>query len=128
VRFLSEEEIDILSNTKIISDVLNFEEIRANEHFITNIGVFRKYVFNYLKNHSMIRDNLTLLVRQLNPCEFGVPLQIYAFAKTTIWDEYEEIQSSVVEHIISVSGIFFLRLYQNPTGYDIINVMSAKKP
>lgn len=62
---------------------------------------------------------MTLLVRQLAPDENGLPLEIYAFATTTAWDEYERIQADIFDHLLAVLPLFGLRLFQRPTGLDI---------
>ena len=127
IKFLSDDQLSRLKEVRLVSEAINVEELTSNTDFATNIGIFRKYVFNYLKNHSMIRNDFTLLVRQLEPCEFGVPVEVYAFAGTTLWDEYEEVQAEIIEHIISVSQFFGLKIFQYPTGYDITSAMSVSK-
>jgi miniconductance mechanosensitive channel len=61
------------------------------------------------------------MVRQLPPGENGLPLEIYAFIKDTNWEYYEGVQSDIFDHIFSVAGEFGLRIFQNPTGYDMKN-------
>ncbi len=61
---------------------------------------------------------MTLLVRQLDPGEHGLPLQIYVFTDTTAWGEYEAIQSDIFDHLLSVIPEFGLRVFQLPTGLD----------
>ena len=86
---------------------------------MTNIGTFRAYIINYIKNHPGLQEDATQIVRQLPPGEYGLPLEIYAFTNTTDWATYENIQSDIFDHIISVAGEFGLRLFQNPSGYDV---------
>ncbi|GIW22778.1 MAG: hypothetical protein KatS3mg068_1785 [Candidatus Sericytochromatia bacterium] len=121
VRFLKKEEIDYLKKFSIISDYLinREEEIKiknANpDKFLTNIGTFRIYILNYLKNNQNIVNNnydLPLMVRQLEPTPYGIPLQIYAFVKTTELLEYEQIQSDIFDHILAIMPEFDIRLYQ----------------
>lgn len=81
----------------------------------TNIGVFRAYVTEYLKHNSNVDENMTCMVRQLQPTEKGIPLEIYCFAKTTEWTVYEDIQSDIFDHVISVVPEFGLEIFQNPT-------------
>jgi miniconductance mechanosensitive channel len=72
-------------------------------------------------------DDLTLLVRQLSPTEKGVPVEIYAFASTTNWNEYEKIQSDLFDHIFAVLSNFDLRVYQEPSSSDFANFLEYKK-
>ncbi|MBN2140632.1 MAG: mechanosensitive ion channel [Desulfovibrionaceae bacterium] len=80
---------------------------------LTNIGLFRAYVLNYLKNHPLIRQDLTLMVRQLQPsASEGLPLEIYCFVADTDWTRYEAVQSDIFDHILAAIPDFGLRAYQ----------------
>ena len=78
----------------------------------TNLGIFRAYIKAYINNNPKLNHNLTMMVRQLQPTEFGVPLQIYAFSSDKEWINYEEIQSDIFDHIISAAPMFDLKIYQ----------------
>ncbi len=78
----------------------------------TNLGIFRAYIKAYLNNNPKLNHNLTMMVRQMQPTEFGVPLQIYAFSNDKQWINYEEIQSDIFDHVISAAPMFDLRIYQ----------------
>ncbi|MBU0764738.1 MAG: mechanosensitive ion channel, partial [Bacteroidetes bacterium] len=92
----------------------------------TNIGTFRRYIEEYLKNHPDIhKEGMTFLVRQLEPGENGLPVQVYVFSKIQSWVEYESIQSDIFDHILAVVPEFGLRLFQNPTGEDFANLRSS---
>ncbi|MDD2377110.1 MAG: mechanosensitive ion channel family protein [Clostridia bacterium] len=86
---------------------------------LTNIGTFRIYIQLYLNNHPSIHKNMIQMVRQLEPRENGVPLEIYAFTNDTEWINYEGIQADIFDHILSVASEFNIRIFQNPSGYDI---------
>lgn len=88
----------------------------------TNLGVFRAYLREYLKNNPNIHDSMTILVRQLAPTEKGIPMQIYCFSKVTGWNEYEDIQSDIFDHILAITPYFDLKVFQNPTGNDLKNI------
>ena len=62
---------------------------------------------------------MTLMVRQLAPGSDGLPLEVYAFTNTTVWLEYERIQSDIFDHIYAVLPAFGLRVHQTPTGHDL---------
>jgi miniconductance mechanosensitive channel len=86
---------------------------------LTNIGTFRAYVEAYLRNHKDIhQQGLNFLVRQLEPGPTGVPIEVYAFTKTTVWAEYERIQADIFDHLLASVGVFDLRVFQEPTGMD----------
>jgi miniconductance mechanosensitive channel len=48
-------------------------------------------------------------------------LEIYAFTDVTEWEEYEMIQADIFDHIFSIAEEFEIRIFQNPTGYDMRN-------
>lgn len=85
----------------------------------TNIGIFRAYLQEYLKQNPLLNHNLTLLVRQKDPTEFGVPLQIYCFSAKTDWISYEAIQDDIFDHIYAVVKQFDLKVYQRPSSYSL---------
>ncbi|MFA5523136.1 MAG: mechanosensitive ion channel domain-containing protein [Tissierellales bacterium] len=91
----------------------------VNGRHLTNIGTFRIYIENYIKNHPRINESMTQMVRQLQPTENGLPIEIYAFTKGTVWAEYEAVQSDIFDHILAIVPVFGLRLYQGPTGFDL---------
>ena len=78
----------------------------------TNLGIFRAYMKAYINNNPKLNHNLTMMVRQLQPTEFGVPLQIYAFSNDKQWVNYEEIQSDIFDHVIAAAAMFDLKIYQ----------------
>lgn len=94
-------------------------ELHINGKQLTNLRVFRAYLTKYLENTIERRPESTTIVRQLAPTENGIPIEIYLFVADTKWVNYETIQADVFDHILSVIDIFELRMFQNPTGYDI---------
>lgn len=91
----------------------------------TNLGIFRAYLQAYIKDNPNLNHNLTMLVRQKDPTEFGVPLQIYCFSAKTDWISYEAIQNDIFDHVYAVVSQFDLKVYQRPSSYSI-NMMNDK--
>ena len=85
----------------------------------TNLGVFRAYLVNYLKDLETVNKNMTLMVRQLQPTQTGLPMELYFFTNTVEWVAYEGIQSDVFDHVLAVVPTFDLRVFQNPSGSDV---------
>lgn len=102
-------------------------ESKVNGRQLTNIGVFREYVQEYLRNHPKIHKDMTLIVRQLAPGDSGLPLEIYAFSNETTWGVYESVQSDIFDHIFAIIPLFGLRVFQNPTGQDIVNLKESRE-
>ncbi|MGC5776494.1 mechanosensitive ion channel family protein [Paenibacillus pabuli] len=100
---------------------INTESI-VNGRQLTNVGVFREYIHQYLRNHPKIHKDMTLIVRQLAPGDNGLPLEIYAFSNDITWGVYESVQADIFDHIFAVAPTFGLRAFQNPTGHDIVQL------
>jgi miniconductance mechanosensitive channel len=114
--YITEKEKEI----KLYNEQHNPEEkLRINGRYLTNIGTFRIYIQFYLKNHPRLMKKMPLMVRQLEPKENGLPLEIYVFTDVTDWEIYETIQADIFDHIFSIAEEFDIRIFQNPTGYDM---------
>ena len=107
--YITQKQDDILEYNK--ANHIDTSEI-MNGRQQTNLGIFRAYIKAYLNNNPKLNHNLTMMVRQLQPTEFGVPLQIYAFSSDKKWINYEEIQSDIFDHIIAAASMFDLKIYQ----------------
>lgn len=93
--------------------------VLVNGRRLTNIGCFRAYVTAYLRSHPHIRQDMTFLVRQLQPTDKGLPLEIYVFTSDTRWAFYEGIQADIFDHLLAVVPEFDLRIYQSPSSADL---------
>lgn len=122
------EEIDHLKHYLAMkkNDIKYFNEdgnINSNNMVngrrLTNVGTFRAYVEVYLQKHPSINKGMLHMVRQLQPTEKGLPLEIYAFTDGTAWVDYENAQADIMDHILAVIPQFGLRVYQAPAGYDL---------
>lgn len=131
VHFMSAEEQDKLKDFILLDQYLNTkaEELEQfnlqlshhsqyNQRRLTNLGTFRAYIEFYLQQHPGISKNHSLMVRQLQPTSEGLPLEIYAFTNTTVWKDYEAIQSDIFDHLIAIIPEFGLKVYQAPSGTD----------
>jgi miniconductance mechanosensitive channel len=108
-----EEELKVYNETHGIDN-----SILVNGRRQTNLGVFRHYVSAYLKRHPRIHNEMTFLVRHLQPTERGIPIEIFVFSREKSWPVYESIQADIFDHILAVIPEFGLRVFQNPTGDD----------
>jgi miniconductance mechanosensitive channel len=137
IRFQTQDEVDHFTRFALLKDHVEDKEqeladyneglatevdSEVNRRRLTNIGTFRAYAYNYLKNHPKIHKSMTLIVRQLGPGPEGLPLEIYCFTNTTEWAVYEDIQSDIFDHLLAIVPEFGLRLYQKPAGSDLANL------
>lgn len=102
-------------------------EILVNGRRQTNLGVFRNYLKNYLLNHPKIHNDMTFLVRHLQPTEKGIPIEVYVFSREQAWAIYEGVQADIFDHILAVIPEFELRVFQNPSGADFKSLVQAGK-
>ena len=96
----------------------------GNGRRLTNIGSFRAYLVHYLRAHPKVSDQMTFLIRQLDPSPQGLPIEIYIFLTEQRWAEYEAIQADIFDHVFAVIPEFGLRAYQQPSGKDLEGLSS----
>ncbi len=140
VRFVDDEMAEKFKKIQVLKDyvvnkeaeILKYNEenkidgsILVNGRRMTNLGTFRKYVEGYLHRHPKIHNDMTFLVRQLQPDERGLPIEIYVFSNDQEWANYEAIQSDIFDHILAVIPQFGLRVFQNPSGRDFQNLVGG---
>ncbi len=134
IRFQTPDEIEHFRCFALLQDYIGNKEqeladyneglasevsAEVNRRRLTNVGTFRAYAYNYLKNHPKIHKGMTLIVRQLGPGPEGLPLEVYCFTNTTEWAVFEDIQSDIFDHLLAIVPEFGLRLYQKPAGSDV---------
>ena len=134
VRFLTDEEVEKFTRFTLLREYIHRkrdelaaynaalddpETANVNLRRLTNLGTFRAYLWNYLQNHPQIHRGMTLLVRQLQPGEKGIPIEIYCFTSTTEWAAYEGIQADIFDHVLAQCREFGLSVFQAPSGTDV---------
>ncbi len=140
VHFLGEEDVSRMTESLVLRDYLankssevsrfNLDlgdagKFPLNQQRLTNLGTLRAYTLNFLKTHPGIRQDMTLIVRQLDSKGEGIPMELYCFTNTTAWSDYEGIVSDIFDHLIAILPEFGLRLYQRPAGGDLREAMLA---
>lgn len=130
VRFLTDQDVENLKKIQLIQPYLTTrneqiqsynttneinKELEINGRNLTNIGVFRKYVNDYLQSHSAVNKSMTLMVRQLAPTSQGIPLEIYAFSSDKRWENYEYIMADIFDHLLAALPYFGLEVFELPT-------------
>lgn len=136
IRFMKDEELKELEKIGLITEYIRSRSEEINEYNrekgvdkslsingrnLTNMGLYRQYIKNYLKNHPGVHKELLLIVRQLQPTSKGLPLELYFFTSTTAWVQYEDICSDVLDHVTAAAKYFDLELYE-----DISNPVITK--
>jgi len=107
-------EIETYNREKGIS-----KDSMVNGRHMTNLGVFRIYTEKYLHNNPKIHKDMTFMVRQLQPTDKGIPIEIYVFSNDQRWTHYEAIQADIFDHLLAAINEFDLRVFQSPAGTDL---------
>lgn len=113
VRFMDDDELNAMKNEKWM------ENYASPSQPVVNLHLFRYYVEQYIANHPNVNHEMMSMVRQLQSTNYGVPIELYFFTKTTQWVEYEGIQAEVFDHMFAVAPRFGLRVFQSPSGLDL---------
>ncbi|MEI6455745.1 MAG: mechanosensitive ion channel domain-containing protein [bacterium] len=113
IRFLNPGILEHLKDKGIQVNIeITGEEVK------TNLGLFRCYLIGRLRQIPNINKEASLMVRTLQPGEFGLPVEIYAFYNPPNWSEFENFQASLFEEIIAILPDFGLKAFQRPSGSD----------
>lgn len=113
VRFCTPEELETFRKEEWMQ---GFEATGKEE---VNLYVFRHYMEHYLRTHPKVNQNLTLMIRQLQPTAEGMPIELYFFSDGTEWIPYERLQAEVFDHLLATVHQFGLKVFQSPTGLDL---------
>lgn len=134
IRFLSDTDIKNLQKIQLIrpyienryQQITEFnlqnninKDLAINGKNLTNFGLFRKYISEYLENHSAINKNMTLMVRQLAPTPQGIPLEIYAFSADKRWENYEYVMADIFDHLLAALPYFELEVFELPVSLEL---------
>lgn len=131
IKYLTEDQVNALKNIQLIAPYLDTRQhdithyntnhnidksLLINGRNLTNIGVFRKYIDSYLKNHSALNKDMMIMARQLAPTPQGIPMEIYAFSRDKRWENYEYIMADIFDHLIAALPYFDLEVFELPSG------------
>ncbi|OHT44113.1 mechanosensitive ion channel family protein [Flavobacterium tructae] len=130
IRFLNDEDLNQMKKVQLISSYIEtrqaeidkYNEIRGvdktlalNGRNMTNLGLFRKYIMQYLVTHPGLNKDMHMMCRQLQSTANGVPLEIYAFSSDKRWANYEYIMSDIFDHVMASVEYFDLEIFELPS-------------
>lgn len=130
IRFLEDHELDDLKKIDLLSTYIDTRKteidnynrghkvdksLALNGRNLTNLGLFRKYIIQYLHQYPGLNRDMLMLCRQLQPTPYGVPLEIYAFSKDKRFENYEYIMADIFDHIIASVSYFDLEIFVMPS-------------
>lgn len=100
--------------------------LEEHDESIVNLTVLRNYLDIYLRSNKRVNQDMTLMIRQLQPTAQGLPLELYFFSANTAWVAYEHLQADIFEHIIAMLPEFGLKVFQNPAGRDLNGLIARE--
>ncbi len=136
IRFVKEEELEGFKKIQLLQSYIEKKQADITKHNesnnadkslaingrnLTNFGLFRKYLTNYLQNHPGLNKDMTLMCRHLQPTSHGTPLEIYVFTKDKRFENYEYIMSDIFDHILASVVYFDLEIFEIPSGKNAIS-------
>ena len=130
IRFLNESELEDMKKIQLLANYIEDRQKEINKYNdsnavdksipingrnMTNFGLFRKYITVYLQHHPALNKEMLLLCRQLQPTQFGIPLEIYTFTSDKRFENYEYIMADIFDHIFASVGYFDLEIFELPS-------------
>lgn len=134
IKFCTPEKLQKFKKYGLIQDFIDLKEKEIqnyntshkvdkialiNGRHQTNIGLFRHYALQYLNQNINLNQEMTIMVRQLQPTPQGLPIEIYCFSRDKAWVNYENIQSDIFDHLLAAVPFFELEIFENPSGKDL---------
>ncbi|KAF2080888.1 mechanosensitive ion channel family protein [Flavobacterium sharifuzzamanii] len=130
IRFLNDEDLHQLRKVQLITSYIDsrqaeidrYNDLRGidktlslNGRNMTNLGLFRKYIMQYLHDHPGLNKNMHIMCRQLQSTAHGVPLEIYVFSSDKRWANYEYIMADIFDHVMASVRYFDLEIFELPS-------------
>ncbi|MBP8824394.1 MAG: mechanosensitive ion channel [Flavobacteriales bacterium] len=143
VRFLQDHEVDQLRRIELLTDHIDQrraeirrynamhevnKDILVNGRNLTNLGLFRSYMEQYALGNPGISKDLSGMVRQLQPDDMGLPLELYCFASNTQWKPYEELMADIFDHLLAAAPSFGLEIFESPASDDLRTIAKDLTP
>ena len=134
-RFLEQEDLEKFKKYKLLKNYIiekekeiteynqgiDAEFAAANARRLSNIGVFRIYASEYLRDYNGVNQDMTIMVRQLAPTSHGLPIEIYCFSDDIRWVYYEGIVADIFDHLLTIVKEFDLEVFEEPSGSDLMH-------
>ena len=130
IRFLSNEDLNMMKKIQLITPYIESRQAEIEKYNIinnidkslalngrnmTNLGLFRKYIIQYMVNHPGLNKDMHMMCRQLQSTAHGVPLEIYTFSSDKRWASYEYIMADIFDHVIASAPYFDLEIFELPS-------------
>ena len=119
IRFADQGFIDKICEDSVARAMIESISTRSAEgEVVTNLDLFMRAVNNFLMHHPRVNPNMTIMVRQLQPSQWGLPIEVYCFSADVNWIPYENLQTEIISYVVALAPLFGLKMYQAPSGKD----------
>ena len=109
-----------LQSNELSRELINhIETLSAEGATLTNLDLFMRSINSYLLRHPRVNPNMIVMVRQLQPSEWGLPIEIYCFSADVNWVPYENLQTEIISYVVAIAPLFELKMYQAPSTFNI---------
>ena len=120
VKFATGDLLKRLQQDDVAKGLLQGVELKSEEgEPLTNLDLFMRVVMSYVKEHPRVNHEMLILVRQLQPTQWGLPIELYFFSKDVNWVPYETLQAEIISYVVALAPHFSLRIYQAPSSLDL---------
>jgi miniconductance mechanosensitive channel len=120
VAFVSDQMIEELRSNSVTSAVMaNVATETLEGARLTNLDLYIRYINRYIDEHPRVNHTMISMVRELQPTEWGVPIELYFFSSDVNWIPHEHLQTEVISHVVALAPLFGVRLYQAPSTLDL---------
>lgn len=117
LRFADEAFIESLRTNEATAEIMKSIATSLEEGgVVTNLDIYMRYINRYLDTHPRLNHTMTCMVRQLQPTEWGLPIELYCFSANVNWVPYEHLQAEIFSHIVALAPLFSIEIYQAPAG------------
>jgi miniconductance mechanosensitive channel len=120
IAFTDSAMIESLRNNEATRDLINniaTETIEGKQ--LTNIDLYIRCINRYIDVHPRVNHTMLAMVRQLQPTEWGLPIELYFFTADVNWVPHEHLQTEVMSHVMALAPLFGIRIYQAPSTVDL---------
>ncbi len=134
IRYLNKDEIDQLKKIQLLAPYIDERQAEidrynaesgadpsmpVNGRKMTNAGLYRQYITLYTAQHPLIHKGYTMVVRQLEPTQYGLPIQLYMYTSNTKWAIYENAMADIFDHLLASAKYFGLEIFEAPASDDV---------
>lgn len=120
VKFADEALLERITSNDVARAAIEGIATKSEEgSTVTNLDLFTRTLTNYITNHPRVNTDMLVLIRQLQPTQWGLPLELYCFSRNVNWVAYENLQAEIISYVVALAPYFEIKIYQAPSSYDV---------